>query len=264
MKTKNTGIRNILKMGLALTSMLLLLSGCASTRTYNPSVAETTAAARTVDALNRGVPAQSQHTYDSLKIPKVVPAQGGLPAPASGANLNVGDVLDVNVFKVADLSAQNLTVEASGTISLPLVGSVRVAGLSIAQAEQTITQKLTKFMQAPQVSISRTTKSIGKRVTVEGEVRTPGVFPITGNLSFLQAIALAQGLSDVGDSKNVFFFRDGKRYPVNLELVRSGTIADPILQNDDRIVVMRDSGLQREKKFLEYVPVLTSPFSIFN
>jgi len=106
-------------------------------------------------------------------------------------------------------------------------------------------------------------KSIEKRVTVEGEVRTPGVFPIKGNLSFLQAIALAQGLSDLADAKNILFFRNGQRYPVNLELVRSGTIADPILQNDDRIVVMRDTRLLREKKLLEYIPVLTSPFSLF-
>lgn len=113
----------------------------------------------------------------------------------------------MSVFKVADLSAQNLTVESSGMISLPLVGNVALAGLSTAQAEQKITQKLTKFMQAPQVSISRTSKSIEKRVTVEGEVRTPGVFPIRGNLSFLQAIALAQGLSEIGDSRTVFFLR---------------------------------------------------------
>lgn len=262
MKIKNQSF------GLTLLSMLsiLLLSACASTRPYNPSVAETTAAASSVDALNRGASVQQGQygstvtTADNLQKTTSQPSRA---TPAVGANLNVGDVLDVNVFKVADLSAKDLTVEASGTISLPLVGSVAVAGLSIAQAEQKITQKLTKFMQAPQVSISRTNKSIEKRVTVEGEVRTPGVFPIKGNLSFLQAIALAQGLSDVGDSRNVFFYRNGQRYPVNLDLVRNGSIADPILQNDDRIVVMKDLGKQREKKFLEYVPVLTSPFSIF-
>ena len=259
-KIKNLGLMSLSIM------LVMLLSACSSTRPYNPSVAETTAAASSVAALNRGAVTQ-QGQYGST-VPASYNSQTTAPkqyqaASTVGVNLNVGDILDVNVFKVADLSAQNLTVEASGTISLPLVGSVAVAGLSIAQAEQKITQKLTKFMQAPQVSISRTNKSIEKRVTVEGEVRTPGVFPIRGNLSFLQAIALAQGLSDVGDSRNVFFFRNGQRYPVNLDLVRSGTIADPVLQNDDRIVVMKDLGKQREKKILEYIPVLTSPFSLF-
>ncbi len=264
MKIKNQrlGLTSLFAISMLST---LLLSACSTTRPYNPSVAETNAAASSIDALNRGVP---QGQYAST-VPASYNPQKSAPkqyqtVPTAGANLNVGDVLDVNVFKVADLSAQNLTVESSGTISLPLVGNVAVAGLSIAQAEQKITQKLTLFMQAPQVSISRTNKSIEKRVTVEGEVRTPGVFPIKGNLSFLQAIALAQGLSDVGDSRNVFFFRNEKRYPVNLDLVRNGSIADPILQNDDRIVVMKDLGKQREKKILEYIPVLTSPFSIFN
>ena len=248
--------------------LLVLMSACSSTRPYNPSVAETNAAARSVDALNSGAVAQGQIRSASTNapsnyVPNTTAARQYQPLPTAGANLNVGDVLDVNVFKVPDLSAKDLTVEASGTISLPLVGSVAVAGLSIAQAEQKITQKLTQFMQAPQVSISRTNKSIEKRVTVEGEVRTPGVFPIKGNLSFLQAIALAQGLSDVGDSRNVFFYRNGQRYPVNLDLVRNGSIADPVLQNDDRIVVMKDLGKEREKKLLEYIPALTSPFSLF-
>lgn len=249
--------KNIRLTTLFIVSSVAISACTSSTRTYNPSAAETNAAASSVDALNR-----SANTPSSSNSQRKAP-QPFRAVPAAGANLNVGDILDVNVFKVDDLSAKDLTVESSGTISLPLVGSLVVAGLTIAQAEQKITQKLTKFMQSPQVSISRTNKSIEKRVTVEGEVRTPGVFPIKGNLSFLQAIALAQGLSDVGDSRNVFFYRDGQRYPVNLDLVRNGSIADPILQNDDRIVVMRDLGLQREKKLLEYIPVLTSPFSLF-
>lgn len=238
-------------LGITSLSMLLVLFLSACSSSNNPSAAEKSAAAKSVDALNRGV------------APQKVAPQPFKAAPTTASNLNVGDVLDVNVFKVDDLSAKNLTVEGSGSISMPLIGNVAVAGLSISQAEQRIAQKLTKFMQAPQVSISRTNKSVEKRVTVEGEVRTPGVFPIKGNLSFLQAIALAQGLSEVGDSQNVFFYRNGQRYPVNLDLVRNGTIADPVLQNDDRIVVLKHQGKIREKKFLEYVPVLTSPFSIF-
>ena len=176
MKVKN------FSLGLSLLSLLLLTS-CATTRPYNPSAAETNAAARSVNALNSGTGSPNQTASATTRIPVSYNPQASAailyqPIPTVGANLNVGDILDVNVFKVPDLSAKDLTVETSGTISLPLVGSVRVAGLSIAQAEQTITQKLTQFMQAPQVSISRTNKSIEKRVTVEGEVRTPGVFPI--------------------------------------------------------------------------------------
>lgn len=240
------------------------LSACTSSNPYTPTVAETSAAARSVEALN-SAPNLAQNPAPTGNYQAAPAKVTAYRAPAVISDrLNVGDVLDVNVFKVADLSAKNLTVESSGTISLPLVGAISVAGLSIAQAEQKITQRLTEFMQAPQVSISRTNKSIENRVTVEGEVRTPGIFPIKGNLSFLQAIALAQGLSEVGDSRTVYFYRDGNRHLVNLDLVRNGTISDPVLRGDDRIVVMKDPAKVREKKILDFLPAVTAPFSILN
>ncbi len=341
---------------LLLTICAVTISACSSS-TYKPSASETASAARTVDALNSGSVSSTTVAANSTNNPFSATATPRYPAsqepvfttkvantPTASNRLTVGDVLDVNVFKVPDLSAKDLTVESSGNISLPLVGSVPVAGLSISQAEQRITQRLTQFMQSPQVSISRTNKAIEKRVTVEGEVTSPGVFPIKGNLSFLQAIALArglsssgdsknvyfyrngqrsivdldqvrtgvmpdpqlrgddrivvirsekrvtvegevrtpgvfpitdrltflqaialaQGLSDVGDSRKVFFYRNGQRFLVNLDLVRNGTIADPQLLGDDRIVVMKDGAKVKEKKILEYIPVLTSPFTIFN
>lgn len=358
MKIKNKKIGlPFLSMPILLSLMLLSLSACTSTSNYNPSAAETAAAARSVDELNSGSsssytsPAASRSTLNSAPTSSYSKPQSSIFKSKASVNntlvtsnrLTAGDVLDVNVFKVPDLSAKDLRVESSGRISLPLVGSVPVAGLTITQAEQKITQRLTKFMQSPQVSISRTNKAVEKRVTVEGEVKTPGVFPIKGNLSFLQAIALAQGLSNSGDSTNVYFYRDGQRniinldqvrkgviadpqlrgddrivvirgekrvtvegevrtpgvFPitdrltflqaialaqglsdvgnsqkvffyrngqrhlVNLDLVRNGTIADPQLLGDDRIVVMKDLGKQREKKLLQYIPVLTSPFSLF-
>jgi len=341
---------------LLLSLCLIALSACSSS-SYNPSASETASAASTVDALNSGSVSSTNAATSTANSPftanRAIPTNTAPQSsiftpkvantPVASNRLTVGDVLDVNVFKVPDLSAKDLTVESSGNISLPLVGTVPVAGLTIAQAEQKITQRLTQFMQSPQVSISRTNKAIEKRVTVEGEVASPGVFPIKGNLSFLQAIALARGLSNAGDSRNVyfyrngqrsivnldqvrtgaiadpqlrgddrivvirsekrvtvegevktpgvfpitdrltflqaialaqglteigdsrkvFFYRNGQRFLVNLDLVRNGSIADPQLLGDDRIVVMKDGAKVKEKKLLEYIPILTSPISIF-
>lgn len=225
--------------------VLAFLSACSSSSPYVPTAAEAKSAARTVDTLNSAkAPLANRFVTISDRI-------------------TTQDILDVNVFKVPDLSAKGLTVESNGTISLPLIGTVKVAGLTMVQAEQMLTRMLTEYMQAPQVSVIRTNKAIEKRVTVEGEVKTPGVYPIKGNLSFLQAIALAQGLSDVGDSRGVFFYRDGTRHLVNLDLVRNGTISDPMLRGDDRIVVMKDTVKVREKRLLEVIPAVTSPFAIF-
>lgn len=244
----------IIKITLPIIS-LALLSACSGV--YTPTAAETSEAARSVDVLNvaplGGV--SGVHSVPSNKAVKQ-------PVAVVSDRISSQDILDVNVFKVPDLSAKGLIVEPSGIISLPLIGTMRVAGLSLTQAEQQITQRLTKYMQAPQVSIVRTNKAIEKRVTVEGEVKTPGVFPIKGNLSFLQAIAMAQGLTEVGDSRGVLFYRDGQQHQVNLDLVRTGKISDPVLHGDDRIVILKDAGKVREKKVINYLPAITSPFTI--
>lgn len=236
-----------------------LLSACSSLSPQSPTVAETAAAARSVEVLNH-TPAGAMPQYvagNARAVTKVA------YRPTVSSAISPQDTLDVNVFKVVDLSAKALKVESNGAISLPLIGSVKVAGLSIGQAEQLITQKLSQYMQAPKVSVIRTDSAVSKRVTVEGEVRTPGVFPIKGNLSFLQAIAMAQGLTDLANSRSVLFFRDGAQHNVSLDLVRTGRIADPILRGDDRIVVLKDAAKVREKKVIDYLPAVMAPLSLF-
>ena len=235
--------------------LALTLSACSGV-SAPPTVAETAAAARSVDALN-----SAPVTYaagNSGAVPRVAYQ----PVPSS--TISPQDTLDINVFKVPDLSARAIKVESNGIISLPLVGSVKVAGLRIAQAENIITQRLTQYMQDPKVSVVRTDNAVSKRVTVEGEVRAPGVFPIKGNLSFLQAIAMAQGITDLGDTRTVLFYRDGVQHNVSLDLVRTGQIPDPILRGDDRIIILKDPAKVREKKIIDYLPAVMAPISIFS
>ena len=238
---------------IALTLLASLLTACTAQQTRPPTPAETAFAARTVQELNSTPGVAMNHANTQ---------SGSYPVVTNSDLIAPQDTLDVNVFKVPDLSAKSLKVESTGKISLPLIGSVQVSGLTISQAEQKIRQRLKEYMQDPKVSITRTDKAIGKRVTVEGEVKTPGVFPIKGNLSFLQAIAMAQGLSPLADARNILFYRDGKQYQINLGLVRTGQIPDPVLRGDDRIVVLKDPAKVREKKVMDYLPVITAPLSV--
>lgn len=237
-----------------LAAMVLFISACSSQRSNIPSAAETAHAASSVAALNSTPTGQISS--------RVNPRSTSLQAVTRSDLIAPQDTLDVNVFKVADLSVKGLKVESSGMVSLPLIGSVQVVGLTIMQAEQKITQRLKKFMQDPKVSLTRTDKAIIKRVTVEGEVKTPGVFPIKGNLSFLQAIAMAQGISTLGDTRTVLFYRDGSQHRINLDLVRKGQIPDPTLRGDDRIVVLKDPKKVKEKRLLEFLPAITAPLSL--
>ena len=235
----------------------LTLSAC-SNAPVPPTMAETAAAAKSVAALNHAPTNAPDASANPQAVAKVT------YRPAISSTISPQDTLDINVFKVPDLSLKAIKVESNGIISMPLVGSVKVAGLSITQAENNITQRLKKYMQDPKVSVVRTDNAISKRVTVEGEVRTPGVFPIKGNLSFLQAIAMAQGITELGNSRTVLFYRDGAQHNVSLDLVRTGQISDPILRGDDRIVVLKDPAKVREKKIIDYLPAVMAPISIFS
>lgn len=192
---------------------------------------------------------------------KTVASVAAKPHPQV-STIRARDKLDILVFKVPELSAKDITVEATGNVSLPFIGTVNLLGLSIQQAEDRIEALLRKdALQDPKVSIKRTQQTI-KRITVEGAVKTPGVFPITDSLSFLQAVAMSQGLTELADTKNVVVFRDGKQYAVDLDKVRRGITPDPILKEDDRIVVLKSDKKVKEKKILQYLPALASPLSL--
>ena len=176
------------------------------------------------------------------------------------------DKLDITVFKVPELSANNVIVESTGIISLPYIGSLNVMGLSLQQAERKIEGLLRKdALQNPKVTIKRTERKLKRNnITVEGAVQTPGVFqfPVKSSLSFLQAIALSHGLTEMADTKNIVVFRDGKQYAVNLDSVRRGLTPDPVLKADDRIVILKSDRKVKEKKILEYLPAVLAPLSM--
>lgn len=150
------------------------------------------------------------------------------------------DLLEITVFGVQDLN-RAVQVSSSGVISLPLIKTVKAGGLTTAQLEQSIAAKLEKnYLQSPQVSVF-VKEYNSQRITVDGAVMKPGIFPIVGKVSLLQAVALAQGLNTVADPSAVIVFRTvgDKRLAARFDLrsVRSGKIDDPFLQAGDIVMV---------------------------
>jgi polysaccharide export outer membrane protein len=205
-------------------------------------------------------PAQSA-TLTPLLVARKPVAAIQINSLIKNAAISPQDTLDVSVFKVPELSAKDVIVESNGIVSLPYIGSVNLLGLSLQQAEKRVEALLSKDLQNPKVSIKRTQKAV-KQVTVEGAVQTPGVFPIVSSMTFLQAIAMSQGITDLADVKNVIVFRDGKQYAVDLYKVRRGLSPDPVLKQNDRIVVLKSNRKVKEKKILEYLPALLAPLSL--
>jgi polysaccharide biosynthesis/export protein len=172
-----------------------------------------------------------------------VPSGGKNPADYKIAPL---DVIEVSVFGVKDLD-RTVQVSSSGMISLPLVKQVKAGGRTQAQLERDIAAKLeATYLQSPQVSVF-VKEYNSQRVTVDGAVKKPGIFPTTGDVSLLQAIALAEGLNELADPSGILLFRtvDNKRMAARFDLkaIRTGRVQDPILQAGD--IVMVDQSAAR-------------------
>ncbi|CAN2535077.1 hypothetical+protein [Methylocapsa aurea] len=149
------------------------------------------------------------------------------------------DVLEITVFQVKDLDGTR-QVSRTGYISMPLIGELPAKGKSVKELEMTIAARLgTNYLRAPDVHVS-VKDFTSQRYTIEGEVAGPGIYPLAGRTTLLQAIAQAKGLTRVADY-NVAIFRDvnNTRLPTTYDIssIRSGEREDPILIAGDVIVV---------------------------
>src|SRR6516165_4785443 len=181
-------------------------------------------------------------------------------AEATEYRISQQDILQISVFQVNDLNSA-VQVNQDGSITLPLVGKVQVAGRTTSETEQIIAGKLRqKYLQSPQVSVS--VKTYGKRITISGEVKTPKVMGDDGGTTLSQAIANAGGVSDLANAQRVHIARSRDQHVqdeiFNLDDIQAGKAPDPLLKGGD-IVVVEQSGA---KVALKDVGSLL-PFAIF-
>lgn len=163
------------------------------------------------------------------------------------------DLLELSVFGVEDLS-RTVRVNSNGQITLPLIGAVMAGGKSIPELEVALAERYAAtYLQNPQVSVF-VTEFASQRVTLEGSVEKPGIYPLTGRTSLLQAIAMAEGLDDLADPRGIVIFRqiEGKRMAAAFDIreVRAGTQPDPQVYGDDIIVVERSGSRTVVREFL--------------
>ncbi len=122
-------------------------------------------------------------------------AQGGAQTRPSGpaADYIVGaqDVLTITCYDQADLSGK-FTVETDGTFSYPLIGRVKVGGLTLRQVESEVKTRLVGdgYFRKPQITVSVDTYK-SQKVFVVGEVRTPGTYALSGDMNLVEALARA-------------------------------------------------------------------------
>lgn len=169
------------------------------------------------------------------------------------------DVLDITVFKAPELS-RSVQIGTNGAINLPLIGDVPASGKTPAALERDIATKYNAgYLQSAQVTVF-VKEYNSSRVTVDGAVREPGVYPTRGHDTLMGAISLAKGLDKETASTEVVLFRaseDGTRSAARYDLgaIRSGRSPDPAIVAGDVIVVEDSMTKTTFKLFTQILPV---------
>lgn len=135
-----------------------------------------------------------------------------LLAPTLGADeippdyrIGVEDVLDIAVWNNAELQ-KTVPVRPDGKISLPLINDVMAAGLTPMELRDAVTEKLSAFVQNPDVSV--VVREINSsKVSVIGNVRMPGRYDLKGPSTVLDALAQAQGVNEFAARRKIMILR---------------------------------------------------------
>jgi polysaccharide export outer membrane protein len=220
------------RVRLAILSLLILLSACATTATA-PNI-ESASDAATIRA----------------------------PAPAEFV-FGPGDRLSIKVWRHDDLDME-VTVAPDGGISFPLVGRIQAAGMSYPQLVATLETALAEYYTEVSVAVNVEEVS-NQKVFILGEVKTPMVLQIENDLSILEALTRTGGIVDDARTDNVLLIRGGMEDP-ELFTVDVGAIYGQgelsqlvYLQRGD-IVVVPTKTIANVETFFRRIQSMLAPF----
>jgi len=189
------------------------------------------------------VRAQGAKPADAAKTPSTTPVATG-PAVELPAGYVIGaeDVLGIVFWRDQDMTG-DATVRPDGKITLPLVGDIQALGLTPEALRDVVSKAAGKFLEDASVTV--VVRQINSRKAfITGEVKTPGAYSLASPRNVMQLIAMAGGLTEYADAKNItimrtekgqtrtskFNYRDvskGKNLSQNIELIPGDTIVVP-------------------------------------
>jgi polysaccharide export outer membrane protein len=115
------------------------------------------------------------------------------------------DVLTIYVWKEPELT-RDITVMFDGKITFPLIGEIMAQGLSVTALKGAISEKLKKYLTAPEVTvIVRDPRS--RRIYTIGKLTRPGLYPLETDMTVIQALSTAGGFTEWADTKNIVIIR---------------------------------------------------------
>ena len=243
-RLKTAIIKSIKRPKVGAIALALLASGCASTSPHNAAFLE-------------------QQTQSETVFVESFPELDNLAYAQSSTQdiFRVGDIADIVVYKVADLSG-TYAVDRNGIIDFPLIGDVDVSGKNTADLQVLLEELYGEtYLQDPNISVKIEKTKLGKLV-VDGAVEEPGVFEVFEIVTLSEAIALAGGLTLEADRKYIYIVRrvDGetKVQVANLDEIRKYGNNNPSIYPGDIIYVQDSNTRLAYNEFLRTIPLLSS------
>lgn len=141
-------------------------------------------------------------------LAKSAPSAPASPTSSSHYRIGPEDILDVVVWKNADLS-KSVTVRPDGMVTLPLIGELRAGGMTADQVRDDIKVRLARYKEVPEVSVT-VTDVRSYNLYILGEVKTPGRYQVKSYTTLLQALALAGGFTPWAETEDIVVVRRDK------------------------------------------------------
>ncbi|WAC19369.1 polysaccharide export protein [Luteolibacter sp. SL250] len=148
------------------------------------------------------------------------------------------DSVEIRVFREEELTTRG-QLSSDGTISMPLIGAVRIEGLTTDQAAAAISRRLKDgYLVRPEVSVAIEAR-IRRTVTILGQAQRPGVFEIPAHrrLTLVEVVGMAGGTTRIANEKKVTLKRGGQVFSVNLRDITNGKGEDIALRDGDTITI---------------------------
>jgi polysaccharide export outer membrane protein len=221
---------------------------------------------------------ESKGLYDAKIMPKdmlTITVNTTDPAASTPFNLSVSSTLNSSgAMSNGNSSLQGYLVDNSGNINFPVIGKIHVQGMTKEECQDAIRTKILPYMAASENPIV-TVRMSSYRITVMGEVTSPGVFPVTSEkMSVLEALAQANDLTIYGRRDNIMLIREdaqGEKHIYRLNLNDANLLNSPYyyLQQNDILYVQpnnvkaKNSGIGSSTSiWFSFIGIVTSVASL--
>jgi polysaccharide export outer membrane protein len=181
---------------------------------------------------------------------------------ASEFVLGAGDTVEFAVYRQTDLT-RTVKIDTSGRVMFPLIGDIQVAGKSIFTLSDELKERYSVYLVNPQITVTVTAIS-SKKFMVLGEVNNPGIFTLDTDLTIIEAIARAGGMTHDAKANKVIVIRRGKEKPELLsfsfkDVLEKGDVTRDVTLRPGDIVYASTKTIADVGRFMTYIGQIISP-----